>query len=165
MNSISEMAKRLRERKLSILFVEDNPIIQQVTSKSLGMIFRNVDTASDGKEALELLESNRYDLIITDINMPDVDGSQVIRAIRQKCKIFPIIITTAHFEFKEIYKEQPNVIVIEKPYNVEELLNALDKFEDIGKVIVEDDIYEKMEESYKEARKLNVGGEILCYVS
>lgn len=152
--SIKETTERIKERKLSVLFVEDNHVIMGVTVKSLNLLFRKVDTATNGLEALELIELNKYDLIITDINMPSMDGSKLIREIRNKCKIFPIIITTAHNEFKEIYKEQPNIIVINKPYDISELLDALDNFNKEGKVLIEDDIYEKLDNSYNEARKI-----------
>lgn len=154
MDNLVDIADKIKKRKLSVLFVEDNQVIMNVTLKSLKLLFKKVDSANNGKEALELLDNGKYDLIITDINIPDLDGAELIREIRKKCKVFPIIITTGYFEFQEIYKEQPNIIVVQKPYDITEVLKALDKFEEIGKVLVEDDIYEKLENSYKEARKV-----------
>lgn len=141
------------KKELTVLYAEDNPEAREAIMKSLNMMFRKVRAVKDGKEALEQLRTHRYDLIITDINMPNMDGSKLIRSIRSICKTFPIIITTAHHEFKDIYADTPNIVVLKKPFDIEELINAIDDFEANNNVIT-DDVYEKLNEAYSEARKV-----------
>jgi CheY-like chemotaxis protein len=67
---------------MKILLVEDDPICQmpiKTFSKKLGI---EVDVANNGKEGLEKAKSGSYDLILTDIYMPEMDGYQTIEAIR-----------------------------------------------------------------------------------
>lgn len=84
---------------LRILLAEDNPINQLVTKDLLidkGVI---VTIANNGKEALTFLEKNSYDIILMDIQMPEMDGYQAIKHIKtfdNHIKDIPIIALTAH---------------------------------------------------------------------
>ncbi|MBF0450537.1 MAG: response regulator [Candidatus Magnetomorum sp.] len=81
-----------------ILLTEDNPINQQVIVEVLSGDSYEVDTANNGKEALEALEKKTYDLILMDIQMPVMDGLTAAKNIRkqEKYKLLPIIAVTAH---------------------------------------------------------------------
>ncbi|KPA14897.1 chemotaxis protein CheY [Candidatus Magnetomorum sp. HK-1] len=83
--------------KQKILLTEDNPINQQVIFEVLSGVYE-IDTANNGKEALEALEKSTYDLILMDIQMPVMDGLTAARNIRknEKYKYLPIIAVTAH---------------------------------------------------------------------
>lgn len=97
--------------------------------------FKIIDTASNGKEALELLYRNSYDIVLTDIRMPVVDGLQLLREI-QKDKLCPcVVILSEYSEFN--YARQGIVLgafdYIVKPANEEtmfELLNRAKSFLD-----------------------------------
>ena len=66
-------------KNLNVLYVEDNIYVQQQTIKMLESFFNNIYIASNGKEALDLFNTeNLYNLIITDIEMPFVDGVSLI---------------------------------------------------------------------------------------
>lgn len=149
-----ELVDRVQKRELSVLFVEDNDELRIAMAKSLKLAFKHYDLAVDGKEALELIKSHQYDLVITDMNMPESDGVDLIKSIRGMCKTFPIIITTAHTEFNNIYKDVPNLYLINKPYSIFEILRAVDALEETGCIIIEDNVYDRLEESYSEARKV-----------
>jgi signal transduction histidine kinase/CheY-like chemotaxis protein/HPt (histidine-containing phosphotransfer) domain-containing protein len=66
-----------------LLLAEDHPINQRVLTHQLGMIGFHVDVADDGRKALELFLRGRYGLVLTDLNMPDMDGYELARAIRR----------------------------------------------------------------------------------
>jgi len=78
-----------------ILVVEDEIKITRFIKKGLEMEHYTVDTAYDGKEALEKTELNNYDLIILDIMLPKINGIEVCKKIREKKIETPIIMLTA----------------------------------------------------------------------
>lgn len=81
--------------KMSILYVEDNETIQMVFSNILKKFIKHLYIAKDGEEGLEKFKQKNPDLIITDIQMPKMNGIEMIKNIRKKNKNIPIIITTA----------------------------------------------------------------------
>jgi CheY-like chemotaxis protein len=68
---------------ISILIVDDVSETLEVMSQCLGDLGHDVTCASGGREAIELLEGRRFDLVITDVLMPDADGMQVIMGVRK----------------------------------------------------------------------------------
>jgi putative nucleotidyltransferase with HDIG domain len=82
-----------RER---ILIIEDEDIILRLSKDILAKENYEVRTISNGYEGVKLLEKQRFDLLLTDIKMPDIDGLEVIRHVRTNNKEIPIIIITAH---------------------------------------------------------------------
>lgn len=66
----------------SILLVEDDPFIVDIYSTKLKQAGFNVDTAQDGKTAIEKLEEKKPDLVVLDIVLPQVDGWEVLRTIK-----------------------------------------------------------------------------------
>lgn len=80
----------------SILVVDDSKTIRDILAYLLKLNNFRVDTANDGLEALEMIFSNKYDLVITDINMPRMDGYRLIESVREEkdYRFLPIIILT-----------------------------------------------------------------------
>ena len=74
-----------------ILVIDDAPHIQIVVSEHLHLEGHTVDTAINGKEGLKLFELNHYDLVITDVVMPEKDGFEVFAALKKKASIVKII--------------------------------------------------------------------------
>jgi signal transduction histidine kinase/CheY-like chemotaxis protein len=78
-------ARDVAEREGSVLLLaEDHPINRRVLVHQLGIIGFHVDTADDGQAALELFTRGRYGLVLTDLNMPVMDGFELARAIRRR---------------------------------------------------------------------------------
>jgi excisionase family DNA binding protein len=77
-----------------ILVVDDEEAVRDLIARSLSGAEYDVDTAEDGATAVERLQSNDYDLLITDLKMPGMDGLSVIREARRKSADMPIIIIT-----------------------------------------------------------------------
>ena len=111
-----------------ILLVEDNPMNQRVAELLLdGWGFEH-DHAANGRIALEMLANETYDLILMDIQMPEMDGYSTSRKIREEMNLkVPIIATTAHAFAGEREKCLQNGMneYISKPLNEEELLRLL----------------------------------------
>lgn len=88
-------------RKIRILLVEDNPINQKVALKILSKLGYRADSAANGLEAITTLEKTDYDLVLMDCQMPELDGYEATKRIRQfkpdgKNFKIPIIAMTAH---------------------------------------------------------------------
>jgi CheY-like chemotaxis protein len=92
--------KTVKLSEASILLVEDNMINQKIVMLSLEKLVKNIDIASNGKEALDKFGTSNYDLILMDIQMPVMDGflaTKKIREIEVSTNSFtPIIAITAN---------------------------------------------------------------------
>jgi CheY-like chemotaxis protein len=86
-------------RCLSILLAEDNPVNQKVASRLLEKCGHSVAVASNGRQALEMQGRQAFDLILMDVQMPELDGLQATAAIREREKSagtrVPILAMTA----------------------------------------------------------------------
>ncbi len=110
---------------LNVLYVEDDIGIQKTMSKYLKKLFLSVTLASDGKEGLSFAKADKFDLIITDLSMPKMNGSDMIKAIREFNTKVPIVITTAHVDsdyLLEAIKAHVDGYIV-KPFDYE-LLNG-----------------------------------------
>ncbi len=88
----------LFSQTLSALYVEDDAAIRDNYAKVFSEVFETLDIAEDGQEGLEKFNAGNYDIVITDINMPRMNGIDMIRNILQEKEEQPIIITSAHDE-------------------------------------------------------------------
>lgn len=77
---------------LSLLFAEDDPDILASTGKLFSRIFGRVTTATNGRQALDHYHSASFDLVITDLEMPVMNGLELIREIRQNRREQAIIV-------------------------------------------------------------------------
>lgn len=69
---------------VSILYVEDDDSLRQSVAKYLKLIFEVVDLAQDGVDGLKAFNKRDYDIVITDIQMPNMNGLEMIKAIRER---------------------------------------------------------------------------------
>ena len=85
---------------LRVLLVEDSLVNQKLAATVLGKHGHDVSLAHNGREALEVLESQAFDVVLMDIQMPEMDGLEATRAIREREQVtgdhIPIIALTAH---------------------------------------------------------------------
>jgi len=111
------------------LVVDDEATIRDLLSKTLALAEYDVDLAPDGRTALERLRIIPYDLLITDLKMPGVDGLTVIREARRLKADLPVIIITG-FSNEASAIEAVNLGVsgyLTKPFRVPRVLAAASK--------------------------------------
>ncbi len=92
--------------KKSILVLDDSPFILAVLGDMLKKLNYNVTTVDNMKEACQKVESTRYDMIITDLNMPDMDGFEFTRKVKSYShyKFVPIVMLSSEVNDKNIAK-------------------------------------------------------------
>ncbi len=85
-------------KTISVLYVEDENDVREFTAKLLTSLLRKVYVAQDGLEGLKIYEENKddIDLIVSDINMPKMDGLSMCDAIKKINHEIPLVITSAH---------------------------------------------------------------------
>ncbi|HAK87949.1 MAG TPA: response regulator [Nitrospiraceae bacterium] len=121
---------------LKVLVVDDFPTMRRIVKNLLKQIgFENIDEAEDGVQALNKLKSGNYGLIVSDWNMPNMEGIDLLRNIRQEAeplKNIPFLMVTAEAEKEKVIEAikagVDNYIV--KPFTAEVLKEKLEKIAD-----------------------------------
>ena len=85
-------------RRLQVLVAEDNPVNQEVAASMLRKRGHDIDVANNGREAVDAVARKRYDVVLMDVQMPEMDGFEATHAIRatEAGRTLPIIALTAH---------------------------------------------------------------------
>ena len=121
------MLDKKRFKELNILYVEDDAITLKKICSILSRTFKNVFSASNGKEALDYYQTNAIDIIISDINMPIMNGLDMAKEIRLLNNEIPIILTTArtetNFMIEAIDLNVSSYIL--KPINMDTLIDKI----------------------------------------
>jgi CheY-like chemotaxis protein len=116
-------------RKLSILLAEDDEMIEKMTTFYLKRTGHEVDIAKNGNEALSKFKVKKYDLILMDIQMPEMDGLQAVKEIRKLENDYidkdhtPIIAITTYPYKEECYKAGVDGYA-QKPFRFDELTKS-----------------------------------------
>ncbi|MCK9372202.1 MAG: response regulator, partial [Sulfuricurvum sp.] len=121
--------KDLREltKELTILYAEDELWLRENMAETLKRLFHHTLIAENGEEAVEYFKNNRVDLILTDINMPKMNGVDFIKAVHELSDPPPpIIVLTAHTE-AELLMELIDLNIdkfINKPVDKQKLITT-----------------------------------------
>ncbi|ENH4364294.1 response regulator [Vibrio fluvialis] len=112
-----------------ILAVDDSISIRQMVSHTLIDAGYEVETANDGREALTKAQSTKFDVVISDVNMPNMGGFELVKAIRgnPQYKFIPILMLTTEtsMEKKQEGKLAGATGWLVKPFNPDTLLKTL----------------------------------------
>ena len=116
-----------------VLIAEDSSVIQNLTKKILMMQNYSIHSAKNGEQVLKALESESFDIILMDINMPKMDGMECSRAIRalddQEKSAIPIIAITGNAKNYSIedFKSAGINEYLQKPLNFDQLVETVKK--------------------------------------
>jgi DNA-binding response OmpR family regulator len=83
---------------VKLLIVEDDDRIREILVKYMKKENFEIDEAPDGRRAMKLMEDNKYDLVVLDVMLPDIDGWSILKHIREKDREMPVIMLTARSE-------------------------------------------------------------------
>jgi DNA-binding response OmpR family regulator len=110
-----------------ILVVEDDSSLLRLNSEVLKRSGYDVDGAEDGAAAWDAFQLNRYDLLVTDNNMPRVSGFELLKKLQAAGMVMPVIMATGELpeeEFTQYPWLRPGAILL-KPYTIAELLETV----------------------------------------
>jgi CheY-like chemotaxis protein len=122
--------------QLHVLLAEDNEINRELAVRLLTKRGHSVRVATNGKIVLEMLETDHFDAILMDVQMPEMDGFETTAAIRGKETVsgnhIPIVAMTAHAMKgdRERCLERGMDEYVSKPLNADELMEVLESFSD-----------------------------------
>lgn len=112
-----------------VMVVDDSSTVRQVLQMTLKKAGYDVTEAADGNAALNLLENDRVDMLVTDLNVPNMDGINLIKRVRRNPgnRFLPIIMLTtgAQPEKKRQGKEAGASGWVTKPFKPEHLLSVV----------------------------------------
>jgi DNA-binding response OmpR family regulator len=117
-------AARQSNHRQRILVVDDDPSIRDLNTELLQRCGYLVDAARDGVEALEAIQAGNYDLLVTDYNMPKLNGVELIKKLHTARLMLPVIMVTGEYPQTELARHPEFQIeaCLLKPYNFGELL-------------------------------------------
>ncbi len=113
-----------------ILVIDDEKSICYLFQQVLTEVGHQVLTAFDGKEAMALCDANSFDLIVTDIYMPEMEGLEFIKRIRKKCSLIKIIAISGgskymSTDFLKTARFMGADLSLQKPVNRKQLLSTV----------------------------------------
>ena len=148
-------------RELTLLYVEDDNELREQFMRVLKPKFKEIHEASDGLQALELYEKYSPDMMLVDINLPKIDGLEVIERVRKTDKTTPIVILSAYSDQAKLLKAITLGLseYLIKPVPHKKLLTSLDHMAAMNKKIIEDKNVIVLKSDYVWKKK----EKILCY--
>ncbi len=123
-------------RSARILVVDDEESIRDLLRLVLTGEGYSVVTASGGEEAIEYLEAQRFDLVITDLVMPTVNGVEVLRAAKRIDPAYPVIVITGYPSVETVTElvRLGAGDYLTKPFNVDVVIVTVAKLLEMGRV-------------------------------
>ena len=115
--------------KRELLVVDNEAPLRALLSKELTRAGYEVRTASDGDEAIQMLGTARFDLVLLDLVMPKVGGIEVLKFIRKNKPAVKVIMLTAFSNLKDAIesKKQGADDFLSKPYDIVDLVSTIER--------------------------------------
>jgi len=116
-------------KKFKVLFVEDDDSAREALTQFMSTFFHTITEACDGEDAWNKFNSNTFDLVITDINMPKLNGLELTAMIKEEAPSLPVLVLSAHRE-ADFFLESIRLNIdgyILKPFEMEQFLSVIAK--------------------------------------
>jgi len=117
-----------------ILVVDDEPAIRDTLKMALAFEGHTIELACDGPEALKKLAEQKFDIVFTDFNMPEMLGNELVRRIKKEYPHQVIVMVTAYADFLSPRGKKANPVdfIITKPFALETIENAIERAREIN---------------------------------
>ncbi len=111
-----------------ILAVDDDPLVIELIKDILAQDYR-VQATTDPHEALALLDREEFDLLVVDLGIPEIDGTEIVRHVRSHphSRTLPIVVVSAYIELARRVADLDVQAIIRKPFQLDQLYATLDK--------------------------------------
>jgi len=117
------------ETKISVLVVEDDETLREVLATILSRRGYRCESAENGVEAMQKVEETNFDAVVTDIDMPQMDGTALTRNLTQRFPDLPVMIVTGKLDdsYKESAINAGAKEFLEKPFEISEFMMKLQR--------------------------------------
>jgi DNA-binding response OmpR family regulator len=125
----SDLKRSGTDRSHRILVLDDDPEILGILRDMIRLKGHKVTAIDDGKKALELIQEQDFDLVLTDLGMPEISGWEIAREVKSKNPQVPVILITGwgtQYEDEDL-SDRGVDLVLSKPFSWERLLDAIGK--------------------------------------
>ena len=115
------------EKQIKLLIVDDDEKFLSTIAERLGLKDFDVTTATEGKQAIKAARKGKFDVAVLDLKMPGMDGTELLRILKQKHKFLQVIICTGYASVDSAVEctKLGAFGYLEKPYDFEKLLGML----------------------------------------
>ena len=119
----------IRKNVTKILIAEDDTAVREFASRALVNAGHEVVAAADGLQALEALENNEFDLLLSDIVMPELDGIALALKVSRGWPDLPVLLMTGHAAERQRAHNLDALIhdVISNPFTLQQICDAAEK--------------------------------------
>jgi signal transduction histidine kinase len=151
-SSLNKIERDIEVEKERILVVDDEEPVREMVSKIINLIGHEVVTIGSGKEALEILKNEPFSILITDIKMPEMDGFELMKAVRNQFQDIYIICMTAHggsYTYTDVVGAGAKDYIT-KPFTIDEMRAKLNR------VVREKDLITDLTQKSMELEKVNL---------
>ncbi|QKF66117.1 two-component system response regulator [Arcobacter venerupis] len=114
---------------MKILLVEDDIMLNEMITEYIASTGHMIISAKTGMESLEILEKEKFDLLILDINLPDIDGFEILERLHEQKRMVPTIYISALIDIEEISRafDLGCFDYLKKPFHLKELTLRINK--------------------------------------
>lgn len=114
---------------MKILLVEDDLMLNEMITEYLSSTGHAITSAKSGNESLKILNEQRFDLLILDINLPDIDGFRILENMHEQKRMIPTIYISALIDIEEISRafDLGCYDYLKKPFHLKELTLRINK--------------------------------------
>jgi DNA-binding response OmpR family regulator len=122
--------KEENQSSLNILVIDDDERVRMLLRDILVFAGHRVIEASDGESGMKVLEESRFDIVLTDLGMPLINGWEVAKSIKKRVPEIPVFLITGwgtHLDEEKI-RESGVDLIIGKPFQINEILEAVNLF-------------------------------------
>lgn len=109
-----------------VLLADDEPIVRRLTVTLLELAGYQVVDVADGQAALEWLEREEFDVVLSDVVMPQKGGIELLAALREAGKRTPVVLMTGYSDGRSTEQIQQPFVSLHKPFKNQELLDAVE---------------------------------------
>ena len=111
----------LGTKPATVLVVDDEPAIREIVATLLEDEGYRVRHARDGVEALATIDDDTIDLVVSDVVMPRLDGASLVRKLRRRGHLIPVVLMSAVYADVDL----PGVRFVPKPFEIDRLLGTV----------------------------------------